>query len=381
MAAAAPEVAAELRAVLDRIEWNEALERARPAERTVTLPEGRHTVADVLRAVREQAGVRIVAQAVNLRSAVQAGWKDAPPLRVLDDLCARLGRGSIVAPALTQRADEDEFRRMGHRPRPMDVVVLDGGLAPPPAVAYSGRLRAAITDVTVSTKRSLDGDGESAGRPTVSLALTAAPGPDPVYIGDWRIEEAVDDAGTSVAPPGGGAPRFRQDRAPALGDHGDSVWFANGRFSSMRSESLELGSPAPGAKRLRLRARLLVAWPVREVVRAVRVPARGDTAEIAFGRRTFVISSVEQSASSFGFEAASSGDSDGTWPPFELLDADDRRIQTSGSSASGSPARRTQNWTCDGNSVHSIRVRGWMGHRASEAVFEWTDVPLPKEDE
>ncbi len=377
------ETAAQVRTILERFEWDELLERSLPPLRTVTLPRGAHTPEQVFEEIRRQTGLRVVPYSMNLRAKVEAGWEAAPVLKVLDDLCRGLGKGCPEPPVLARAESDDDFDFGGRRGLPAaapDVLVVDGAKELPRAVAHWKQFRAAVTDLVVTEQRSLK---ETSVQAVVHVTLGAQPGTRPVFVGTWEVDEAVDDRGASLKleePQRG--PRFRAESVPDAGEDPSAVWFGEDRWSRHAGVSpIAIKPPSPGARRLaKLRLRLRVSFPVREVARTLEVKDLKGRASIELGGAAIVVTRAETKEGQFHLDTETTGRFRGS-PSFTLLDREGNSISTSGGGSSGGGARMARHWYLRGpGEVAAVRTTAWIGHRTFDVPIELADIPLPPEE-
>jgi hypothetical protein len=378
------ETAAQVRSILERFEWDALLERSLPPLRTVTLPRGPATPEKVFEEIRRQTGLAVAPFSMNLRAKVEAGWEGAPVLKVLDDLCRALGRGSPEPPVLVRAGSDDEFDFGDRRAASTaaESLVVDGAKEPPRAVAHWRQFRAAVTDVVVTEQRSLK--ESSPPQAQVNLTVGCQPGIRPVFVGMCELEEAVDDRGQSLLLEGAPlrAARFRGESAPDTGEDPNAVWFEADRWSRYGGVSpVSIKPPSPGARRLaRLRLKVRVSFAVREVVRTLDLKdVKGRTA-VELGSAVITVTRAETRDGQFHLDTETAGNFRGS-PTFALLDRDGSAVPTGGGGSSGSGSRMSRHYYLrGGGEVAAIRTTAWIGHKTFDIPFELADVPLPPEE-
>ncbi len=380
--ASAAEIASQVRTILARFEWEESLEQSLPPARRVTIPKGKHTPEHIFAELWRQAGFRVAPLAMNLRAPVEAGWEDAPPLRVLDDLCRAMGKGRPEVPAL--QTGNSGGRGWHHETLPSkatDAVSLDGAKPLDPAVAHWGQFRAAVRDVVLTEVRSLKKGSVTA---EVQVAVGSMPGTQPVFVGTWRVEEAVDDKGASlVAEPAGRGAFRRGESEPDTGEDPNAVWFVGDRWSGHESAqtSISIKTPTPGARRLsKLRLKLRVAFAVKEAVKTLAVKGLREKAVLEIGAGVITVTKTETKDKAFHMSYTIGGSYRGS-PTFVPLDDQGRELQTGGSGSGSSGAEHNQHWYLrGGGEVAAVRTSAWLGHKTFDISFEFSDIPLPGEE-
>jgi hypothetical protein len=375
------EVASQIRSIVEHFEREALLEQSLPKLQTVTIPKGRHTPEEILQKIREQTGYRIDAYGIKMRETLEIGWEKAPVLRVLDEMCRRMGRGRPEPPALAVRT-KNEFDT-GHDWTAVtlpDQLIVDGEGKPPWATAHFNQFRAVVTDVVVTEKRSL---GESSTQASLSLSVSAQPGTHPIHIGSWEVEEIQDDRGTSLKEPGPRRPVFRGEPAPDVGESLDSVWFtldSSWRYGRQGQEPIPIKPPGPEARRIaRLKAKLRVSFAVEEATRIVKVKDIKDKGKESadFGLAKIVFSQPEMKEDGFHLHYAVVGSAHGA-PALTLLDPDGTEIQTGGGGSTSSATEYNRHWYLRGaTEVAALRLSAWIGRKTIDLPFEFAEIPLP----
>jgi hypothetical protein len=381
--ASSGEVAAQVRSIVERFEREELLERSLPPLRTVTIPKGSRTPEEIFRQVREQTGYRMVPYGMNLRSPVEAGWEKAPVLKVLDDLCLRMGQGRSEPPALNSRYS-DEFGRFSDRsrePGSSDVLVVNGEAKLLPSTAHWNQFRAAVMDVVVTEQRSFQ---KSSTHAALHLTVAGQPGTQPIYVGSWEVQEVLDDRGVSLKEEGARQAAFREESLPALGESLDAVWFGGDRWSRYLGghEEVSIQPPSPGARKIaRLRLNLRVSFAYQEVMRTVTLDEVKDKGKgtLDFGVVGITVSQPEFKEGTFSLSYEVRGTCRGS-PSLILLDKDKAEIRTRGGGSSSSGTSHQQKWYLQGSpEVSVIRASAWIGQKTIDIPFEFSDIPVPGE--
>jgi hypothetical protein len=321
---------------------------------------------------------------MNLRGALEIGWEKTPVLKVLDDLCARLGKGRPSPPALRSRLSDGSFHEpdAGDESASPEQIALDGEAKPLAATAHWNQFRAAVGDVVVTEHRTLK---ESRTQASLQLKVAAQPGTLPVCVGYWEVQEIVDDRGASLMEKEAVRGRFGEDAVPAVGESPDAVWFTSGRWARSGDgyhENVTLQPPSPGARRIaRLKVSLRATFAFQEVTRTLALSdlrAQGK-GRLDFGVAGIAITGAEHKNGSFGLDYELQG-TYGSTPNFVLLDKEGSEINSNGGGSSSSGAKHHQNWTLRGApEVSAVRASAWIGQKTIEIPFEFTDVPLPGE--
>ncbi len=378
----APEVSSQVRAILARFEWEEGLEQSLPPARGVTIPKGKHTPEHLISELRRQAGLRVSPLALNVRAPVEAGWENAPPLRVLDDLCRALGKGRPELPALQSRSFGGRGWNSDLSPsKATDAVSLDGAKPLDPAVAHWGQFRAVVRDLEVTEVRSLKKGSVTA---LLQVSVGALPGTQPVFIGGWRVEEAVDDKGASrVLEEGGRGRGLRAESEPDTGEDLNAVWFVGergwGHGAGQTAVSIKI--PTPGARRLtKLRLKLRVAFAVKEITKTLAVKDLKEKAVLEMGAGIVTVTKTETKERAFHMNYLVGGRFRGS-PAFVPLDDRGREIETGGGGSGSGGAEFHQHWYLRGGAeVAAVRTSAWLGHKTFDIPFEFADIPLPGEE-
>lgn len=373
------EIAVRVRWVLEHFERIKQLAKSLPPVKTVTIPKGSHTAAEILEAVRAQSGYPVRTYGLSLRKPIDIGWKDAPVLKVLDDMCRALGRGRLEVPVLRVQGDSYPWgMRHGIPEEEVTGLAVEGDHAPPAAVAHWNQFRAAVTDVVVTEKRDLN---ESSASAVVHIAVHAQPGTNPIFVGPWRLLEAVDDTGRALVPGAAPVPLFGDAEGPEVGDSPHSVSFPSGGFGWRRGASgqIKIDVPAPEARRIkRLTVKRRATFPYRRVFRTAKVEDVKDGGTISFGETDITIHKAYHEGGKFKLHYQFKGSARGS-PAFEILDERGNPVRTRGSGSSGGGGLTKQEWHLSGGArVASIRTSAYMGQRTLEMTFEIHDIPLPE---
>ena len=374
------EIAVRVRWIVEHFERIEQLAKSLPPVKLVTIPKGSHTAAEILEAVRAQSGYPVRAYGLSMRKPIDIGWEDAPVLKVLDDMCRALGRGRLQLPALRVQGDSDFWRmRHGMPEKEITGLAVEGDHALPAAVAHWNQFRAAVTDVVVTEEHDLN---ESSASAVVHITVHAQPGADPIYVGPWRLTEAVDDTGRLLVPGAALVPLFRDAEGPEVGDSPHSVSFPSGDFGwrgGGGSDQIKIGVPAPEARWIkRLTVKRRATFPYRRVSRTAKVEDVKDGGMISFGETDIAILKAYHEDGEFNLHYRYKGTARGS-PGFEILDERGNPVRTGGGGSSGGGGLTKRSWRLRGGAqVASIRTSAYMGERTLEMTFEFHDIPLPE---
>ena len=381
LADASGEAAKRLRAILDRFESDRFFKDLVPPATRLTLDRKRRTPEEIFSLIKEKTGWNIRAAAMNLREPVELGWTDAPALQVIDDVCRALGRGRVQLRVIAGGSgyDRPSYDNQGRPVRGEErVVTIDGSKPPSNLVAYSNQFRAEVQDILITESRDYSG---SKGNASISLQLTGQPGLKVLQAGGWIIDEVVDDKDRSLksdAKP----QRFGNEQPdPEPGESRDSVWFSSRDrdlgMMGYRSD-LPITVPAADAVRIaRLKARIRVTFPGREVTEARKVEELKEGGEIRIGEAVVTITKAEKQGQQFSVQYRLGGRYQGQ-PGLEPLDAKGQPVVTGGGSSGGGGGQYNVSWHLRGDDVAQIRVRAYVGHKTIEVPIEMKDIPLPK---
>jgi hypothetical protein len=374
LAGAAPEVAAQIRKVLDNFGWEERFQSALPPVVRLTLEKKKRTPEEIFALIRDKTGWTIRAGAMNIREPVELGWIDAPVLQIIDDVCRALGRGRAFPVPVTRSSFDHrpERQRSGDRSKER-VISIDGSQPLVAAAAYSQQFRAEVSDITITETRDYQTTKVQA---NLQLQLTAQPGTKVVRTGRWIIDELVDERGNSLKLD---APAMGREPDLEPGESRTQVSFGPDSYSYSSFGSM-VPFTAPGGdirKIARLKARIRLTVPGREVVETVKVADLKNGGEIRIGEAVIVILKAEKQNQNFTLNYRIDGKALGR-PNFEPLDESGRPLASMGGGSGGGGASWHQNWHLRGEDVASLQVRATVGLLTFEVPIEMTDIVLPK---
>lgn len=372
--AASPEVASRVDAILKRLQIDADFRKRLPDVARVTILRGTRTVAEVLRLLQEQTGLRVRVRSLNVRASAEVGWDGATVLQALDDLCRALGKGAVVAPPLAGADEEMQMmlRHSRHGGREGEVdLAIDGSGSPPPATAHSDHFRLALNDVVITESRSASGVQTTA---TLHLSLSSQPGVQPLYVGPLEVVEAVDDQGRSLKEGAGiaglAAAFGRGEAAPEVGEDLGAVQFGGDEWSRFgRYQNPSLRPPEPGAKRIaRLKVKTRVGFALRQVSPSLTLKQVAEGARLELGGATVVILKAEPRQKGFYAEWRTEGKFTGT-PTLIPVNAAGSPLNTSGYSGGGSAASDTATSRRMLSMEQGFsRIRWWVDRRNSRVV-------------
>jgi hypothetical protein len=375
---ASGEAAGRIRSILESLDREERLARRLPNVMRITMPRGTHSVADVLAEMRRQSGYTISVYDLELTKRIEFGGEPVPLLQAIDDLCRAMGQGAPMYPS-TQIGQEGRRHFFDEEATPSSAITIEGGRPFPVAVAYGGPFRAAVADVVITERRSFAGTTRQ-----ISLAVStqSQPGTAAMYVGAWRVEEAVDDKGVSLKREDAAASGRSRTPEPEIGDDPGSVWFVGGRSGGAEYYSvsgLSINPPSIDARRITsLKIGRRLAFPMDEVSRTVKVGEIEEGTSLRFGETAVQIQKFKAESGRFELEYTLSGSIRGN-PTIVLLDAAGKPISCHGYGSGGDGERMSCDWNFnEGVVVDAIRTTAHVGHRAIDVTFEFKDIPLPE---
>ena len=342
----------------DRAQWL-------PPVKTVSLERGTRTVREVLDVIKNQTDLDVTVTEAEAAERVEIEFKDRPVLQALGDLCRHLGRGTVN---VSNGSKEGQ-----------DSVELDLDADPPHAVAYWKQFRAELVNVKIVTRRSLAETKQTA---SLVFRLGAQPGMRPMHIGSFILDEAVDDAGWSLAVGGSFGPR---GESAVAGEDPDFVQFRDGPWSrgvSWRQMQAEIRPPAKRAKTLkRVRARVSLSFPMREVDERVPVEDLVEGKEINIGAMLIRVKSFTQKSKEavFNYDIPRTGSREGFFgfPDFDLLDDEGNTISQGRSGSGGGDGYVMEYRLSSEKPVVAIRYSAYVGKVTVVVPFEFRNIRLP----
>lgn len=331
---------------------------------TVTLERAERTVGDILKAVRSQTKLKVEASQLDESRKVTIGWKGAPVLQSLDELCHALGAGQV-------RSTKDD-------------ISIDGSAALPHAVGHGDRFRFEVENVQVKTTRKLSGTTRNV---TVSIRFEAQPGTDLSQATPGvRLEEALDDRGWSLL--GGESSHDGMGGMVPMEDREDPDVVEFDRRHGMGGPrgggrlNVALQAPARDAKAIEvIRCRAALTFPMRTVEGDVPVADLVDGKEFQIGSMTVRVKKFEQKGAEATLEFTSRGarDEHGStpFPSFTLVDADGKTVSQGMSGGGGMDGYKWQYRLSSDAAVAALQYRATAGRITKVVRFEIRNIPLP----
>lgn len=331
----------------------------------VTLERAERTVEEILKAVRAQTGMKIDVSKLDESRKVTIGWKGAPVLQTLDELCRALGAGQV-------RSSKDD-------------ISMDGSSELPRAVGHGDRFRFEVENVQVTTIRNLSGTTRNV---SVTLRYEAQPGTDLGQTSHGvRLEEALDDRGWSLlpvdSPHEGMAIVPMEDR-----EEPDVLEFERHHGMGGRGEgrlTVAVQPPSREAKAIEvIRCRAALTFPMRQVEGEVPVADLVEGKEFQIGPMTIRVKKYEQKASEATLEFTCRGGREqhgGTpFPHFNLIDADGKTVSQGMSGGSSGDGYKWQYRMKGDSPAVALQYKATAGRITKVVRFEVRNIPLPAKE-
>ncbi|HEU4339731.1 MAG TPA: hypothetical protein VFS19_06655 [Planctomycetota bacterium] len=329
---------------------------------TVTLERAERTVGEILKAVRDQTKLKIDASQLDETRKVTIGWKNAPVLQTLDELCRALGAGQV-------RSSKED-------------ISIDGSAALPKAVGHGDRFRFEVDNVHVAITRRMSGTTRNV---TVSLRFEAQPGVDiSQATPQMRLEEALDDRGWSLMGAesqhdGGGMVPLEDKEEPDVVEFDRHRGMAGGRGGGRLSVGVQ--APALDAKAIEvIRCRAALTFPMRSVEGEVPVAELVEGKEFQIGSMTVKVKKFEQKGAEATLDVSTKGvrdDRGGMFPHFSLVDADGKTVSQGSSGSGGGDGFKWQYKLGSDAPVAALQYKATAGRITKVVRFEIRNIPLP----
>jgi hypothetical protein len=332
-----------------------------PPPPMVTLERGERSIGEILKSVRTQTGLKIDARKIDESRKVTVGWKNAPVLRALDELCRAMGAGDL---------------RVGK-----EDIEIDGSAALPKAVGHGDRYRFIVHDVLVTTTRTLTGSKQE-----VSLALRVEGPPGTDISGastEAVVDDAIDDKGWSLLTSEG--VRRRSSDVPLEDlEEPNVVQFDRGHGWGRQGGTLNLQVEPPSreAKAIeRLAGRTSLTFVMKKVDGKVPVADLVEGKEFRIGPMTVTVKGfeVKEGEATLAVACRAPGDDDGMsgFPDFTLLDADGKAVSRGASgTGNGDEYSYTYRLVKDAK-VAALQYQASVGRMTKVVRFEIQNIPLP----
>jgi hypothetical protein len=332
---------------------------------TVTLERAERTVGEILKAVREQTKMKVEASQLDESRKVTIGWKAAPVLQTLDELCRALGAGQV-------RSSKEE-------------VSIDGSAALPKAVGHGDRFRFEVENVHVATTRRMSGTTRNV---TVSLRYEAQPGTDlSQSTPQVRLEEAMDDRGWSLLGEsqhdGSGMVPLEDKEDPDVVEFDRRHGMGGGRGGGRLSVHVQ--PPSREAKAIELiRCRAALTFPMRTVEGEVPVADLVEGQEFQVGSLTIKVKKFEQKGAeaTLDFTCRGARDEHGStpFPSFNLVDADGKNLSHGMSGGGGGDGYKWQYKLSSDTPAAALQYKATAGRITKVVRFEIRNIPLPAKE-
>ena len=335
---------------------------ALPPPPVVTLETAERTAGEILKAVRTQTGLKIEAKQLDETKKVKIGWKNAPVLRALDELCRALGAGDL---------------KIGK-----DDIEVDGSQPLPKAVGHGDRFRFLVQDVQVTTTRTLEGTKREV---SLSLRVECPPGTDISGAStEAVVDDAMDDKGWSLLSTEGRR-RGRYDLPSEDQEEPDVVEFERPHWGRNRGGpvTLSVEPPSREAKSIeRLLGRTSLTFPMKKVDGKIPVAELVEGKEFKIGPMTLRVKSFETKDDEASMEISTKGpsDEDGmhVFPDFTLVDADGKGVNRGMSgSGSGESSYTYKYRLVKGAKVAALQYEATVGRMTKIVRFDIRNIPLP----
>jgi hypothetical protein len=332
-----------------------------PPPASVTLDRGERSVGDLLKALRDQTRVKISAKDLDETRNVTIGWKEAPVLRALDELCQALGAGDL------QISQEE--------------VVIDGSSARPKGVGHGDRFRFVVQNVQLTTTRRVEKTSR-----TVSLTIQVEGPPGSDISGAQTqavIDEAVDDRGWSMIKPdtqGGSYYLASEDSEDPNAIEFDRHMMMAGRKGGTLGVQVE--PPSKEAKGIELiRGRAVLTFPMRRIEGKVLVADLTEGREFPIGPMKIRVKSFERKGGTVTLEISTKGGSSqygSPFPQFGLVDGDGKSVSRGMSGSGGGDGTYKCVYTvAEEADVAAIQYQASVGRVTKVVRFEIRNIPLP----
>ena len=332
-----------------------------PPPASVTLERGERTVAEILKAIGTQSGVKISSKELDENRKVAIGWKETPVLRALDELCRALGTGDL-------RIDKDE-------------IVIDGSAALPKGVGHGDRFRFIVQNVRIVTTRRIE---KTTRNVSVTVRVEGVPGTDLAGAQTQAVvDEAIDDQGWSlirVDPQGGRIDLPLEDQEDAQVIDFDRHGMMGGRSGG--ALSLQVEPPSKEAKAIEsLRGRAVLTFPMRRLEGTVPVADLVEGKEFQIGPMKIKVKSFEKKGANVTFEFSSRGGTSqhggSPFPQFGVVDADGKSVSRGMNGQGTGDGYKCIYTVAEDAEVAGLQYQATVGRVTKVVRFEILNVPLP----
>lgn len=333
-----------------------------PPPASVTLDSAERTVGEILKAVGSQSGLKITAKDLDESRKVAIGWKGAPVLRALDELCRALGTGDL-------RVDKDE-------------IVIDGSAALPKGVGHGDRFRFVVTNVRIITTRRIE---KTTRNVSVSVRVEGTPGTDLAGAQTQAVvDEAIDDRGWSlirVDPQGGRIDLPLEDQEdPQVIEFDRHMMMGGGRGGG--TLSLQVETPSKEAKSIEsLRGRAVLTFPMRRVDETIPVADLTEGKEIQIGPMKIRVKTFERKGGDLTFEFTTRGGSSqhggSPFPQFGLVDGAGKSVSRGMNGQGTGDGYKCSYRVAEDAEIAGLQVQASVGRVTKVVRFEIRNIPLP----